>query len=426
MARNGSGTFSTPNTFVSGNPITASGHNQNFQDVGNELTNSLAADGQTSMTGPIKAANGTVGAPSITFASDQDSGWYRKAADSVALALGGVDRIIYSTATATFAVGLVASLGLIASATSSFTDVVNFTSTSHIQLPSGTTGQRPGTPAESMFRHNSTLHQPEYYNGTTWVQVPSGSLGRGYIDGCIVSNGTDTTNDINVAAGKCRDSTDTVDITVAAMSGKQLDANWAPGASAGMRNSAAGISNTTYHIYAVAKADGTQDIYAHTSTTVATVITALQAETGGASYVYARRIFSIIRSGATILQFKQFGNLVIWLTFKADQSSVSVSSTAQLLTISVPNGVRCLARLQVNSPDADGDFIYISSPEVTDEASSIAGNANVIATSAGTRYVAEIDVLTNEAKQVRAVSNTGASNLNINTKSYWDFRGADA
>jgi hypothetical protein len=102
MARNGSGTYSTVNTFVAGNTITASGHNQNWADLASEMTNSVAADGQTSMTGPLKSANGTEAAPSISFASDPDSGFYRKAANSIAVSLEGTDRVIFATATASF------------------------------------------------------------------------------------------------------------------------------------------------------------------------------------------------------------------------------------------------------------------------------------------------------------------------------------
>lgn len=89
MARNGSGTYSNVNTFVSGATITAAGFNQNFSDLGSEMTNSVAVDGQSTMTGPLKAANGTVGAPAYTFGSDQDSGWYRIGADNWGLALAG-------------------------------------------------------------------------------------------------------------------------------------------------------------------------------------------------------------------------------------------------------------------------------------------------------------------------------------------------
>lgn len=89
MARNGSGTYSVPNTFVSGNTVTAAGHNQNWTDIASEMTNSVAADGQTSMTGPLKAANGTAAAPSHTFASDTDSGMYRIGGNNVGVAVNG-------------------------------------------------------------------------------------------------------------------------------------------------------------------------------------------------------------------------------------------------------------------------------------------------------------------------------------------------
>lgn len=89
MARNGSGTMTIPNTFVSGNTITASGHNQNNDDIATELTNSVAADGQTVMTGPLKAPAGTAAAPAHTFGSDLDTGAYRSGANEYAIAVAG-------------------------------------------------------------------------------------------------------------------------------------------------------------------------------------------------------------------------------------------------------------------------------------------------------------------------------------------------
>lgn len=102
MARNGSGTMTVTNTFVAGNPITASGHNQNNSDFANEITNSVAADGQTTITGPIKFANGTAAAPALTYASDTDTGFYRAAANSIGLALEGSANVVFGTATAQF------------------------------------------------------------------------------------------------------------------------------------------------------------------------------------------------------------------------------------------------------------------------------------------------------------------------------------
>jgi hypothetical protein len=89
MSRNGSGTYTKVNTFVAGNSITAAGHNQNWDDIASEITNSVAADGQTSMTGPLKAASGTAAAPSHTFGADVDTGAYRSASNEYSIAAGG-------------------------------------------------------------------------------------------------------------------------------------------------------------------------------------------------------------------------------------------------------------------------------------------------------------------------------------------------
>lgn len=217
-----------------------------------------------------------------------------------------------------------------------------------------------------------------FTDGSNWYTTGNNiasSMPRGYLDGCILSNGTDTTNDINFAAGKCRDSTDTVDITCAAMAGKQLDANWAAGAAAGMRNSGAGIANTTYHLYSVAKADGTQDYYAHTSTTVATVITALQAETGGSAYIYARLIGSIVRASATILQFVQDGDIFQLKTPVLDLPLGTIASGAGGTTVtlgSVPTGIRLLAHFNASMVHAASstELIYFSDLSCADVAPS--------------------------------------------------------
>ena len=91
MPRNGSGSFSITNTYSAGQTITAAIVNANFSDVGAELTNSVAKDGQTSMTGPLKAASGSAAAPSMTFGSDTDTGFFRKAANAIGLAANGTE-----------------------------------------------------------------------------------------------------------------------------------------------------------------------------------------------------------------------------------------------------------------------------------------------------------------------------------------------
>jgi microcystin-dependent protein len=101
MARNGSGTYTAPNTFVAGTTITAADHNENWSDAASEITNSVAADGQTSMTGALKLVAGSVGNPGITFASDTDTGIYRIGANNLGITAGGTKIVDVSSSGAT-------------------------------------------------------------------------------------------------------------------------------------------------------------------------------------------------------------------------------------------------------------------------------------------------------------------------------------
>ncbi len=155
MARNGSGTFTIPNTHVAGTTITAAALNQNNSDVASELTNSVAADGQTTMTAPLKAASGTVALPGYTFGSDTDSGWYRIGANNLGLALGG-SKVLDAAAS-----------GIAITGTLSATGTVTFSSTGGVVLPVGTTAQQP-TAVAGITRYNSTTSRLEYGNSSTW------------------------------------------------------------------------------------------------------------------------------------------------------------------------------------------------------------------------------------------------------------------
>ena len=44
-------------------------------------------------------------------------------------------------------------------------------STGAFQLPSGTTGQRPGSPSAGMIRFNTTQSRFEGYTGSAWVYI---------------------------------------------------------------------------------------------------------------------------------------------------------------------------------------------------------------------------------------------------------------
>jgi hypothetical protein len=91
MPRNGSGTMSVANSFSPATTISSSAVNANFSDIATEVTNSLPRDGQASMTGQLKASTGSAASPGISFGSDTDSGLYRKSADTIGIAAGGLE-----------------------------------------------------------------------------------------------------------------------------------------------------------------------------------------------------------------------------------------------------------------------------------------------------------------------------------------------
>lgn len=64
--------------------------NSDLSDIAtNGLTNAVTKDGQTTITGAFKGANGSVGLPMYSFASDTNTGMYRIAADNVGISVGG-------------------------------------------------------------------------------------------------------------------------------------------------------------------------------------------------------------------------------------------------------------------------------------------------------------------------------------------------
>lgn len=265
------------------------------------------------------------------------------------------------------------------------------------------------------------------------------SILRNFKSGCICSNGTDTANDWDIGAGLVADSTNVFMISCAAMAGKQLDANWAPGANAGMRNSGAAITNTTYHIYAVAKADGTQDYYAHTSTVVATVIAALQAESGGSAYIYARRIRSIVRTGGANVQEVQDGSfiqLTAGPTSQVDTTNPGTSAVSAPLP-NIPAGIKVRALLNVTAATSstDASNVLVTDLATTDVAPSAtnvtsgAGATVALGTPAGNGVSrAQCTVRTDIASSVRYRCSVSSATFKVGLHmiGYFDDFGRDA
>lgn len=100
MPRNGSGVYSLPagNPVVTLTTIQSNWANTTFSDVASALTGSVASDGQTSMTGPLRLSSGVVGAPGLTFAGESTSGLYLNAANDIRFSVAGGDVLLISKA----------------------------------------------------------------------------------------------------------------------------------------------------------------------------------------------------------------------------------------------------------------------------------------------------------------------------------------
>ena len=97
MPRSSGGIYTLPESpFISGTVIRSSPVNNDFSDIATALTQSLATTGVSDMTGPLRAASGSVTAPSITFAASLGTGFYRIADNKVGYAVNGVNKATFN------------------------------------------------------------------------------------------------------------------------------------------------------------------------------------------------------------------------------------------------------------------------------------------------------------------------------------------
>jgi hypothetical protein len=160
-----------------------------------DLNNALSA---------IVSQNSGASEPSTTYAYE----WW---ADTTT----GLLKLRNAANSAWITIGTLASanLGLAPVASPSFTGTATFagdvllSGTGVLDLPVGTTAERPGSPNSGMIRFNTTLTQFEGYNGTAWASVGGGATGGGadtvFFENSqtVTTNYTLTTNKNAVTAG---------------------------------------------------------------------------------------------------------------------------------------------------------------------------------------------------------------------------------
>jgi hypothetical protein len=178
-----------------------------------DLNNALAA---------IVSQNSGAAQPSTTFA-------YQWWADTTT----GLLKLRNAANSAWITIGTLASanLGLAPAASPTFTGTATFggdvllTGTGVLDLPVGTTAQRPGSPTSGMIRFNTTLSQFEGYNGTAWSQVGGGATGGG-ADTVFLENSNTVTTNYTLSTGKNAVSAGPVTINAGATVTVPSGASW--------------------------------------------------------------------------------------------------------------------------------------------------------------------------------------------------------
>lgn len=79
--------------------------------------------------------------------------------------------------------------------------VAQSSATGSAYLPTGTTGERDGSPSAGYLRFNTTLTKPEVYSGTAWGSVGGGATGGGS-DEIFIENGQTVTTNYTITTSK--------------------------------------------------------------------------------------------------------------------------------------------------------------------------------------------------------------------------------
>jgi hypothetical protein len=197
MSRNGSGTYTLPagNPVVTGTTISSTWANSTLTNIASALTDSLAADGQTTATGNLKMGNNR-----ITGLADGLASTDAATVSQVNASVAGLGTMSTQNANNVAITG-----GAISGTTASFTTftasgTASFTSTGAVKVPVGTTAQQP-SPVTGMIRFNSTTSLYEGYGTSAWGALGGGATGGGS-DQIFNLNGQNVTTSYSIPNGK--------------------------------------------------------------------------------------------------------------------------------------------------------------------------------------------------------------------------------
>lgn len=297
------------------------------------------------------------------------------------------------------------------------------TANSSIGFPKHTTANRPTNVISGMVGYNTDLNVLDYYNGSSWTVVGSGSGGvtPGAFGGLTLSNDGGSPNTvIDIAAGGAASDDNSVLMTTAAVT--KTTGSWVVGSGNGCLDTGAIANSTWYHVFLIERPDtAVIDELCSTSATAPTMPT---------NYTLKRRIGSFKTDGsANIVPFTQVGSTYYWATPTLDVTTTTLGTTAGFQTLNVPTGVQvsplCNVSIATGSPPVS---LYLTSSDETDLAtttttpfSAAPGYSYLSATATGAPSNAACPFLTtNTSGQVRARASGANTSVSIITRGWQD------
>jgi hypothetical protein len=176
MSRNGSGTYSLPagNPVVTNTTISSTWANNTLTDLATAMTGSIAADGQTTLTGNLQMNSNKLTGLAVGTTAGDSVEYSQLAALLVSPTITG-DLTVTGNGT--------------------------FQGTGYVLVSKGTTAQRPAVAVAGQIRYNTDNNQFEGYANGAWGQLGGGATGAGG-DQVFVENGVTVTASYTLTTNK--------------------------------------------------------------------------------------------------------------------------------------------------------------------------------------------------------------------------------
>jgi hypothetical protein len=325
LPRNGAGSYQLPEAaFLPNTPISSSAVNSDLSDIGTALTGSIAADGQTTITGALKGSSGTASAPSYSFSTDLNTGMYRVSITGTFALSGGLT--IASGGLTVTSGGITITAGTLTGTDATLSGLLTLSATDRMKVPAGTTAQRPGSPAAADFRYNSTLSLLEFYDGGAWRQPSIAQpIAAGFKNLVIKNNVATPTTQVDVDADAV--TVETTSGTAFRLTSINLTINCAATGANGL--DAGALANSTwYAVYVIYNPA--------TDTTAGLMSASFSSPTMPSGYTAKARLGAFVTSGSALFYgIRQSGNVaqyVVGLAQTANLPIIANSSTGDLNT----------------------------------------------------------------------------------------------